>query len=137
MQWSWQGPAQVKPGETVRLTLNGQSSQLVHGMKLAVNYDPNVFKAVDVTEGGFLRQNNMQTTFTKNIDQSNGLIQLDLSGTGADGASGSGTIATLIFQALDNKGESQISVSQVTPVAPGGAPVSTNTIEPFTVTVSP
>jgi general secretion pathway protein D len=137
MQLSWQGPAQVKPGETVRLTLNGESIQVVHGMKLAVNYDPNVFKAIDVSEGGFLRQNNMQSTFSKNIDQANGLVQLDVSGTGTAGASGSGTIATLIFQALDNKGESQISVSQITPVAPGGEPVSTNTIEPFTITVSP
>lgn len=137
MALSWQGPAQVKVGDTVNLTLNGESSQLVHGMRIAMSYDPSVFKVVDVLEGGFLKQNNLQTSFAKNVNPSGGQIQLAVSDAGKSGASGSGTIATVVLQALTENPHSQVLVSQAVPVGSAGEQLPVTMPDAFAISVEP
>lgn len=132
---SWQGPAQARPGETVSLTLNAQSGQALGSLGLLVGFDPAVLKVVDIEEGGFLRQNNMQSTMTRTIDQAGGQILLDLSGQGAEGAGGS--VATLIFEAVGAKPHSQISVGRVSSTGPGGEPLTSSPPEPHVIAVLP
>jgi general secretion pathway protein D len=133
---SWQGPSQAKVGQLVSLTLNAQSAQALGRMEMQVNFDPAVWKAVDVTEGSFLKQNNMQSSFVKTIDQPGGQIQLDVTGTGA-GASGSGSVATLVFEALAADPQAAISVGRMTPTAPGGEEVAATVPEPHVIAVAP
>lgn len=134
---SWQGPAQVKPGDTVSLTLNIQSQQSVNSLGLQVGFDPGIFKALDVVEGGFLKQNNTQSTLNKSIDQASGQIQLDASAGGSDGVSGSGSLVTLVFEATTASPSSQIVVSRLTPSGPGGEALPASTPDPFVITVVP
>ena len=134
---SWQGSGQAKPGETVSLTLNAQSAQAVSRMGLLVSFDPRVLKALDVTEGDFLKQGNTQTTFSKNIDQASGQIRLDLAGIGPDGASGTGSIATLSFEALAASPQSQIAIGRLVPSGPGGEELPATVPAPHVVTVAP
>ncbi len=133
---SWQGPEQAKPGETIAVTLNAQSAQAVGGMGLLVSYDPAVLKAVDVTEGGFLRQTGTQTTFSKSIDEAGGQIRVDLAGSG-DGASGSGSVVTLAFEALAAHPQSQIAVGRLEPTGPDGDELPASVPAPHTVKVAP
>jgi len=134
---SWQGPAQAKPGDTVSLTLNVQAQQPVNSLGLQVGFDPGVFKALDVVEGGFLKQNNAQSALNKSIDQASGQIQLDASAGGSDGASGSGSLVTLVFEAIAANPSSQIVVSRLTPSGPGGEALPASTPDPFVITVAP
>jgi general secretion pathway protein D len=134
---SWQGPGQAKPGETINLTLNAQSAQATSRMGLVVSYDPRVFKALDVTEGDFLKQNNTQTTFSKTIDQASGQIRVDLAGVGPDGVSGTGSVVTLSFEALAAKPQSQIVVGRLVPGGPGGEELAASVPAPHIVTVTP
>ncbi|HEX8979156.1 MAG TPA: secretin N-terminal domain-containing protein [Parasulfuritortus sp.] len=137
MALTWQGPGQVKPGDTVRLTLNAQSAQPVKDLDLKVNFDPTVFKAIDATEGGFLMQGSPPATFNKTIDQASGSVDVNVTGNGTGGVSGSGGVVTLVLQALAASSSSQIAVSQASPVGPGGDPVPVAAPEPFSITVSP
>jgi general secretion pathway protein D len=134
---SWQGPRQAKPGETISLTLNAQSAQAVSRMGLLVSYDPGVFKALDVTEGDFLKQNNTQTTFTKTIDQASGQIRVDLAGIGPDGTSGTGSVVTLAFEAIAAHPQSQIVVGRLVPGGPGGEELAVSLPAPHVITVTP
>jgi general secretion pathway protein D len=134
---SWQGPGQVKPGETITLTLNAQSVQAVSRMGLLVSFDPAVFKALDATEGDFLKQGNAQTTFSKTIDQASGQIRVDLAGIGPDGASGTGSIVTLAFEAVAANPQSQIVVGRLVPSGPGGEELAASVPAPHVVTVAP
>jgi len=134
---SWQGPAQVKPGETVSLTLNVQSQQLVSSLGLLVGFDPGVFKAVDVVEGGFLKQDGMQSALNKTIDQAGGQILVDLSGSGSAGASGTGSLVTLVFEAIASHPQSQIVVGRLTPSGPGGVALTATTPNPHVIAVVP
>jgi general secretion pathway protein D len=137
MALTWQGPAQAKPGDTITLTLNTQSAQPVNGLGLLVTYDPAVLKALDVNEGGFLRQNNAQPTMTKSIDQDSGQIQVDVSEASAQGVSGTGSIVSLVFQALAASPQSQIAVGRIAPVGPGGEALPVTAPEPFAISVAP
>ncbi len=134
---SWQGPAQVKQGETVTLTLNVQSLQPVNSLGLLVSFDPGVFKAVDAVEGGFLKQDGKQSTLNKTIDQAGGQILLDLSGGGSDGVSGAGSLVTLVFEALSANPTSQIVVGRLAPSGPGGEALTAAPPAPYGIAVVP
>jgi general secretion pathway protein D len=133
---TWEGAKQVKPGETVALTLSAQSPQALEKAALLLSFDPEVFKVVDVTEGGFFRQNDTQSVFNKTIDQTGGQVQVDVAGSGG-GASGSGSLVTLTLQATAPHPQSQIVVGRMTPVAAGGAEVAATLPEPYAITVAP
>lgn len=132
---SWQGPVQATAGEAISVTLNAQSAQAVGGMGLLVSYDPAVLRAVDVTEGSFLRQNNTQTTFTKTIDEASGQIRVDLAGIGPDGVSGSGSVVTLSFEALAADPQSQIAIGRLTPSSPAGEELAATVPAPHSLKV--
>ncbi|MDQ1314708.1 MAG: ral secretion pathway protein [Pseudomonadota bacterium] len=134
---SWQGPAEAKPGEVINLTLNAQSSQAVSRMDLLVSFDPAVLKALDVTEGGVLKRDNLQSTFVKTIDQAGGQILVDMSGAQPDGASGTGSVVTLVFETLSAHPQSSIVVGRMLPSGPGGEELAVALPEPHLLTVSP
>ena len=134
---SWQGPAQVKLGDTLNLTLNAQSQQPVGSLGVQVNFDPAVFKAVDVVEGSFFKQGNQQPVLNKTIDQANGQIQLDLSRGGSAGASGTGSLVTLVFEAIAAQPKSQIVVDRLAPSNPGGEALTATPPAPHVIEVVP
>jgi general secretion pathway protein D len=134
---TWQGPSQVKPGETLSLTLNAQSAEALSRLDLLVSFDPAVLRAVDVTEGGFLRQGDQQSALVKTIDQAGGQILVDVSGTGAAGASGTGSVATLVFEAIAEHPQTQIAVGRAAPGSPGGGDLAVTLPQPHVITVAP
>lgn len=134
---AWQGPSQVKPGETVSLTLNAQSAEALSRLDLLVSFDPAVLRAVDVTEGGFLRQADQQSALVKTIDQAGGQILVDVSGMGADGVSGTGSVATLVFEAIAEHPQTQIAVGRAAPSSPGGGALAVTLPQPHLITVAP
>jgi general secretion pathway protein D len=134
---TWQGPAQVKPGDKVNLTLNVNSAQALSRLDLLVTFNPEVFRALDVMEGGFLQQGNAPFVLSKAIDQGSGQIQLDIVGSNPDGASGTGTLVTLVFEAITANPDSQIVVGRLAPTGAGGAPLTVTAPGPHVVRVLP
>lgn len=106
-------------------------------MGLLVSYDPGVFRALDVTEGDFLKQDDTQTTFTQTIDQASGQIRVDLAGIGTDGASGTGSIVTLDFEAIATHPQSQIAVGLLSPSGADGEELAASLPGPHVVRVAP
>jgi general secretion pathway protein D len=134
---TWQGPGQVKPGDKVNLALNVKSVQAMARLDLLVTFNPEVFRALDVVEGGFLQQTNTPFVLSKVIDQASGQIQLDITGSGPDGASGTGTLVTLVFEAIEANPNSQIVLGRLAPTGPGGAALTATAPDPHVVTVIP
>ncbi len=134
---SWQGPAQVKPGETLNLTLNAQSQQPLNSLGLLVSFDSSVLKAVEVVEGGFFKQGNTQSGLKRSIDQAGGQILLDLSGGSAEGVSGTGSLATLVFEAIAPNPQTRVVVGRLEPGGPGGEALTTAMPDPHVIAVVP
>jgi general secretion pathway protein D len=100
---------------------------------LTVNYNPAVLRVRTVQDGTFMRQGGVTATFTPRIDAAAGRVDIAISRTGDQtGASGSGLLAALLFDAVA-PGSSQIAVTSVANT-PDGTPVPV-TSAPVTVTV--
>jgi general secretion pathway protein D len=116
---------------TVPLSINNASRVSV--MTLTVRFDPNVLRVRTVQDGTFMRQGGVSTTFTPRIDAATGRVDIAVTRTGDQaGASGSGLLAALMFDAV-GPGGSQIAVSGVAST-PEGTPVPMQFI-PVNVTV--
>ena len=116
---------------TVPVSINNASRVSV--VTLTVTFNPNVLRARMVQDGTFMRQGGISATFTPRIDAATGRVDIAITRAGDQaGASGSGLLAALLFDAV-GQGGSMIQVSGVAS-SPDGAPVPLQ-FSPVTVTV--
>ena len=116
---------------TVPISVNNASRVSV--VTLTVTYNPNVLRARSVQDGTFMRQGGISAAFTPRIDAATGRVDIAITRAGDQaGASGSGLLAALLFDAV-GQGGSMIQVSGVAST-PDGAPVPLQ-FSPVTVTV--
>ncbi|HEX5216171.1 MAG TPA: cohesin domain-containing protein [Vicinamibacterales bacterium] len=105
---------------TVPVQISGVSN--VGTLSLSISYNPAVLRALGVNPGTFMTQGGVTATFVPSIDQTAGRIDIAISRpTGQTGASGTGLVASITFQAAA-AGSATISVSGVAS-APTGATV--------------
>lgn len=136
MSFNWQGPAQAKVGDRFTLTLSAQAAEPVRNFAFLLGFDPVALKAVDAVEGTFLKQQNVASTFTRDINQGSGQITLDLAGTG-DGAKGAGSVAAITFEVLAASARSEITVIRVAPAGTSGEALTFAPPTPHAVTLNP
>lgn len=100
------------------------SGREVASLPFYVRYDPLVLRLLEVRQGPFLASSGRSVLFQSNIQEGTAVVGEALAGTGR-GASGSGVLATLVFQGI-TPGRSSITVDNADPTAPGGGslPVS-------------
>jgi general secretion pathway protein D len=119
------------PVYTVPVTITGVSQ--VGTVTLTLTYNPAVLKAESVNQGTFMQQGGLTTTFAPKIDAAAGRIDIPISRpAGANGASGTGLLAAIAFQAVA-AGSSTVAVSGVVLTA-DGKPVTVQMV-PASVTV--
>ncbi|MBK7956493.1 MAG: hypothetical protein IPK02_22605 [Candidatus Accumulibacter sp.] len=102
VQLLWQGPTQLKAGDTIALQLVMQADRPVVSVPLAIGFDPRLLQVADVREGAFLRQGGAATTFSYRIDPGKQVL-LTATRSGAGGATSPDTLATLTFRCLGGR----------------------------------
>lgn len=123
----WQGPAQVKVGETFVVSLRAKSNEGLRSLLFQFGYDPATLEVVEVSEGKLLRQGDANTNFTNNVDAANGKVS---GGVARDvsndaGAKGEESVVELKLKALA-PAKGNLRLLAVTPVGTGDAmPVAT------------
>src|SRR4051794_8503723 len=116
---------------TTQISINNATRISV--ITVTVSYNPAVLRVRTVQDGTFMRQGGVTAAFTPRIDSAQGRVDIAISRTGDQtGASGSGLLAALLFDAVA-PGSSQIAVTSVANT-PEGTPVQV-TSAPVTVTV--
>jgi general secretion pathway protein D len=66
-----------------------------------IQFDPKLLRLNDISSGDFMAQGGQQPVFAKNIQNDSGTATIELSRpAGAPGASGTGVLMTLSFQAV-------------------------------------
>jgi general secretion pathway protein D len=84
---------------TVPVSINGVSR--LSTVTLTLTFEPTVLRARSVQEGSFMRQGSATPTFTPRIDAGAGRVDVAISRTNdATGASGSGLLAAVLFDAI-------------------------------------
>jgi general secretion pathway protein D len=119
------------PVYTVPVTITGV--QQVGTVTLTLTYNPAVLRAEVVNQGTFMQQGGVTTTFAPKIDAAAGRIDIPISRpAGANGASGTGLLVGISFQAV-GPGSSTLAVSGVV-LTTDGKPVPVQMV-PANVTV--
>ncbi len=106
--------AQPALNSLVTVNVNVETIQDLFAAPMKLAYDGNVLKLIDVRRGAFLAQDGQQVTFDKTIvDDPGGAVVALNRVAGAGGVSGSGTLVTLLFQAV-GRGTTNVSFSELT-----------------------
>jgi general secretion pathway protein D len=116
---------------TVPISINGVSRASTATISLTFN--PSTVRARNAQEGSFMRQGGVATSFTPRIDAVSGRVDIVITRVSdATGASGSGLLAAVIFDAI-GPGSSTFTVSGLATTPDGGTiPLQ---FSPVTVTV--
>ena len=142
------GPAAPTPAQVI-LTVPGTTFQVAGGpytvpvsinnasrvsvMTLTITFNPNVLRVRNVQDGTFMRQGGVATSFTPQIDNAAGRVDIAITRAGDQvGASGAGLLSALLFDAV-SPGSAIVSASGVAST-PDGAAVTLQ-FSPVTVTV--
>lgn len=134
---SWQGATQARVGEQFQLVVQAQAGARVTRIPMQIGFDAAALEVVEVKEGDFLKQGNAQTTFTSNINQPNGQIDVESAQLGDGGASGRGNLALITFRVTAARPQSPISVS-APPVADAtGETLAVSLPAPHILTLNP
>ena len=136
-QLRWQGPTQLKVGDSLALQLLMQSDQPVVSLPMAVGFDARALQVTSVTEGDFLKQNGGQTSFTSRVDP-NGQILMTGTRAGDSGATVLGSIATVNFRVVAaTSPETSVQLLTISPIALGGRGVNTALPAPHVISITP
>lgn len=102
-------------------------------VSLSLTFNPAVLRVRTVQEGSLMRQGGVQATFTQKVDAAGGRVDIAVvRGTDVLGASGTGMVAAIMFDAVA-PGTSPLALSGVGTLAgAGAAPLQ---FQPVTVTV--
>jgi general secretion pathway protein D len=130
----WQGPAQVKVGDTFTVRLSMSADQPVAGVPFTLSFDNKTLQAVGITEGVFLNQGGAATSFASQVDPS-GRIHVTATRNGNGGATQLGTLATITFRALAASASSTLQVVNANATDVSGRPIVVSATPPYSVRI--
>lgn len=134
---AWQGPNQAKVGESITVTLNTQSTQAIKTLAMNIVFDPAVLRPIDIVEGNFGTQAGGQSVLAKDINAAAGDITLLLTSPNAAGASGAGSLATIVFEVIARTStQTELKAVQIAAVGAMGEAVAANPLAPLAISVS-
>jgi general secretion pathway protein D len=111
---------EVPQNREFRVSVNARIQEDISSMSLNINFDPGTVTLKDVVRREFLNRLGKDVPFLKNIDNSSGVCTIGFSSTEVGkGIKGTGSVATLVFQAV-GKGETTIQVTSVSANKPTG-----------------
>jgi len=103
----FQGPEQVKVGDAFDVFLWVKADEPVNAMLAQVGFDPAVLEVIAVSEGNFLNQDGVPTSFSKRVDFT-GRVVFGSTRQMAGGIAGDGLLAQITFRAKAANADAQI-----------------------------
>ncbi|NIO48084.1 MAG: hypothetical protein GTN73_01400 [Candidatus Aminicenantes bacterium] len=111
---------EVPQNREFRVSVNARIQEDISTMSLNISFDPGSVQLKEIVRREFLDRLGKDVPFLKNIDNSSGACTIGFSSTEiGKGIKGTGSIATLVFQAV-GKGESTVQVTSVSANKPTG-----------------
>lgn len=131
----WQGPSQLKAGDTFSVQLIMQSDLPIVSLPMAVGFDPQVLQVTGILEGDFLKQGGAPTRFSSRVES--GHILMTSTRSGESGATQLNSIATISFRAIATSPEAKVQLLTIAPVGVSGIAVNAPLPQPKTLTIEP
>ncbi|HYD82012.1 MAG TPA: secretin N-terminal domain-containing protein [Paucimonas sp.] len=132
--WQWQGPAQVKSGETFTVQLALKPEQPISNLPVTIGFDNKLLQIIGIAEGDFLKQGGAQTRFNSRVEPHGQVVMTGVR-SGAEATAAPGTFATLTFRALAAADAARIQVVSIAPGGAGGKPLTAAVPSPHIVRI--
>jgi general secretion pathway protein D len=132
----WQGPHQVKVGDTIKLELKLKADGGVRSLPFQAAFDTTAFQVVQIEEGGFFKQDNGATSFSSNVDAVGGKLFVSVIRSNVEGVSGEGAVAVVTLRALAAKPQTTIKMLAASPVVQSDKPPAIILPPPHEVAIS-
>ena len=117
---SFDGLQRLKVGEATLVTLNLRSEQPLVSTALQIGYDPKAVRVVDVVEGGLLRADGTQTTFSARTDEAAGRVFIGVARpAGGTGSAGEGTLVQLRVEGIAPSDSAPLKLVVFSGIGPG------------------
>ncbi|WP_338616197.1 secretin N-terminal domain-containing protein [Pigmentiphaga sp. CHJ604] len=129
------GPSTVIPGESFTVSVNVATKQALRGMPFTVGFDRSRFVFEDVEEGELLKTGEVALSLSKSLQEDTGRVMIGILRNKAEGVVAEGTLATLRFRALGNRGKGQISIVSATPMVIDATPEAVPLPSPLVIGV--
>jgi len=133
----WEGAAQAKTGEQIKLILYVSSSQALTGIPLQVKYDPGVLEMIEVKPAGFMARDGSDNGFTKRIVPGTGMAFLTQKLSGDEGVQGDGALMEIHFKALKPTTNSAVTALPALPLGKDNKPLGTTTATTISLNIIP
>lgn len=129
---AWEGPSNVKMGETFDVSLLISTKEEVSNLRSAVRFDPAVLELTGADAGGIVPEA-ARAGLRPVINQRGGRAQFDVP---SPAFQGEGTLVTLHFRALSARPATMIAVQQFAVSSAAGTPLPVLAPRPLTLVVS-
>ncbi len=130
---SWQGPSEVRVGETFTVNLLLASGQPLRGAPLEIAFPSDMIEIVEAHEGDYFKQGNGVTSFTQAVNVSTGRLGAAILRSSGDGATGQANLLSLRLKAKA-VGAAQLRLASFQPITLG-EPVAGTELPVLTITV--
>ncbi|HEX5394144.1 MAG TPA: cohesin domain-containing protein [Rhodocyclaceae bacterium] len=134
---SWDGPPQVKAGDTVHLSLRVSTGNSIRAFPLRIQYDPTVFTASDPIGGRFMTQGGAIAETRAQVDPDTGTITVNQIRNGTGGAQGDGELLRIDLQAKQATTGSAVTVQPSAPLGTNGQSLTPTRPVAINITVTP
>ncbi len=115
-------PQVLKVGDVFDVRVDLSSGSMLRGGPLQLTFDQTRLTILEVREGDYFKQGNVQTSFTQNVDQATGRADFGVLRTPVSGTPGQGSIVVLTFKAVAN-GHAEVAIKSYAPIFIGTDPV--------------
>lgn len=112
----WRSPSEAKVGDVLEVPLLMASEVPLRGLPVEIQFDREKLQLLDVTEGGFFRQDGAATSYSKSGDGKSGRITVGVLRNQGTAVGGEGVVLNLRFKAIA-AGDAQLSVVSAQPIA--------------------
>jgi general secretion pathway protein D len=120
------GVITAEKGKTFAVNLQISGAKNVYSVPVQISYDPSKLQLVNVSDGNFLSQDGQAVALVHREDDTTGSVQITASRPpGSGGVSGSGTVATLTFEAKAS-GQTPLTITRGGARDPGLQAIAVN-----------
>ena len=113
-------PPEVQAGSTVAVSVQVNNANDLAAVQMGLKFDPKILRINNVTGGDLIRRNGPDLVPSRNVLNDSGDATIGIArDPSSGGVSGSGTVLTIMFQAV-GKGPTTLTVPQMTLTGSGG-----------------
>jgi hypothetical protein len=110
VQLGWKGPAEIKPGERMTVSMTAKTEVPIASLHLVLSYDPTAVENVSVQEGDLIKRGGGSTEFSPMVDDATRRIEVKINRQGEGGATGEGELFKIALTPKKPGAETRIGI---------------------------